>query len=136
MTFFSALYVFGKMFFFVILPIIFFASIRPFPKKKLVLSLFSKNLQKRHFFRNVCFPLTGFFAWEFSWFLKKTLKKCLFLPSTPRRHYFSVFLWFYCIILIGADLTTKYFIGKNRLFSNFCPFWPCRHDVVVIWPDI
>ena len=27
----------------------FFGSIRPFPKKKLVLSLFSKNLQKRHF---------------------------------------------------------------------------------------
>ena len=26
----------------------------------------SKNLQKRHFFRNFCFPLTGFFAWEFS----------------------------------------------------------------------
>ena len=44
----------------------FFGSIRPFPKKKLVLSLFSKNLQKRHFFRNFCFPLTGFFAWEFS----------------------------------------------------------------------
>ena len=43
-----------------------FVSIRPFPKKKLVLSLFSKNLQKRHFFRNFCFPLTGFFAWEFS----------------------------------------------------------------------
>ena len=44
----------------------FFGSIRPFPKKKLVLSLFSKNLQKRHFFRNVYIPLTGFFAWEFS----------------------------------------------------------------------
>ena len=54
--------------------------------------------------------------------LKKHLKNDIFLPSTPRRHYFSFFLWFYCIILIGADLTTKYFIGKNRLFFNFCPF--------------
>ena len=49
-------------------------------------------------------------------------------------HIFQTFFQF--SYNIGADLTDKYFIGKNRFFFNFCPFWPWHHDVVVIWPDI
>ena len=85
-------------FFFLLFYLSFFvASIRPFPKKNLVLSLFCHFLKKNIIFAIFSFPSTGFFAWEFSRFIKKTWKNIVFC----RRHHDVTISVFFCDFIVS-----------------------------------
>ena len=91
-------------------------------QRKIWFCHFFVTLKKRHYFCDFFISINRIFRLGIFTIYQKNMKKHRFLPSTPRRHYFSVFLCFYCIILIGAGLTTKYSIGKNSFFSTFVLF--------------
>ena len=96
-----------------------FCFYQAIPKEKSGSITFFKKSSKKTFFQKCVFSINRIFRLGIFMISKKHKKKIAVDPTTSL---FQFFLLFYCIILIGADLTTKYFIGKNRLFSNFCPF--------------